>query len=142
MRRGLAHGEIFIQGLGTRINIYPWFWRFEIYYFGKFIRQKSCFLFHIALNLHPCSKYPTRYAERHGIRWVYTKLGYVGLSSFSEVDSIEVCRNCGGDFVFSKTEKEFYKEKGFENKPQRCSDCRKGRKHEGMSGKFGSSRRW
>ncbi|HHY19998.1 MAG TPA: zinc-binding protein [Firmicutes bacterium] len=36
-----------------------------------------------------------------------------------------VCRDCGQEFVFSAGEQEFYAEKGFENKPTRCPDCRK-----------------
>jgi ssDNA-binding Zn-finger/Zn-ribbon topoisomerase 1 len=38
------------------------------------------------------------------------------------------CKDCGNDFVFTAGEQEFYKEKGFENEPQRCPDCRKANK--------------
>ena len=38
------------------------------------------------------------------------------------------CKDCGADFVFTSGEQEFYKEKGFENEPQRCPDCRKVKK--------------
>ena len=38
------------------------------------------------------------------------------------------CKDCGSDFVFTSGEQEFYKEKGFENEPQRCPDCRKAKK--------------
>lgn len=38
------------------------------------------------------------------------------------------CRDCGSEFIFSVGEQEFYKEKGFENDPVRCPDCRRARK--------------
>ncbi len=38
------------------------------------------------------------------------------------------CKDCNSEFVFTEGEQEFYKEKGFENEPQRCPDCRKARK--------------
>lgn len=41
-----------------------------------------------------------------------------------------VCKDCGQDFVFTTGEQEFYKEKGFENEPIRCADCRRARKQE------------
>ena len=34
------------------------------------------------------------------------------------------CKDCGKDFIFTIGEQEFYNEKGFENKPARCRDCR------------------
>ena len=40
------------------------------------------------------------------------------------------CKDCGSDFVFTEGEQEFYKEKGFDNEPQRCPDCRKARKQQ------------
>ncbi|MCM8711454.1 zinc-ribbon domain-containing protein [Clostridium sp. SYSU_GA19001] len=39
-----------------------------------------------------------------------------------------VCKDCEKDFVFTEGEQAFYKEKGFENEPQRCPECRKARK--------------
>jgi hypothetical protein len=41
-----------------------------------------------------------------------------------------VCKDCNKEFVFTVGEQEFYKEKGFENEPQRCPDCRRARKQE------------
>ncbi len=38
------------------------------------------------------------------------------------------CKECGRDFVFSASEQEFYAEKGFENEPARCPECRTARK--------------
>ena len=40
------------------------------------------------------------------------------------------CKDCGKEFVFTEGEQEFYKEKGFENEPQRCPDCRRARKQD------------
>lgn len=40
------------------------------------------------------------------------------------------CKDCGSEFVFTEGEQEFYKEKGFENEPQRCPDCRRARKNQ------------
>ena len=40
------------------------------------------------------------------------------------VDETLVCKDCGKEFIFSAGEQEFYAEKGFENKPVRCRDCR------------------
>ncbi|EGT3616879.1 cytochrome C551 [Clostridium perfringens] len=38
------------------------------------------------------------------------------------------CKDCGADFIFTEGEQAFYKEKGFENDPVRCADCRRARK--------------
>lgn len=38
------------------------------------------------------------------------------------------CKDCGSPFDFSVREQTFYAEKGFENEPQRCRDCRAVRK--------------
>lgn len=43
-------------------------------------------------------------------------------------DKTLVCKECGKEFVFTAGEQEFYAEKGFENEPQRCKDCRNARK--------------
>lgn len=39
-----------------------------------------------------------------------------------------ICKDCGKEFVFTEGEQAFYKEKGFENDPVRCPECRKARK--------------
>ncbi|MDD4351254.1 MAG: zinc-ribbon domain-containing protein [Clostridia bacterium] len=36
-----------------------------------------------------------------------------------------ICVDCGKEFLFTVSEQEFYAEKGFENDPKRCIDCRK-----------------
>lgn len=43
-------------------------------------------------------------------------------------DKTMKCKDCGADFIFTAGEQEFYKEKGFENEPQRCPSCRKAKK--------------
>ena len=38
------------------------------------------------------------------------------------------CKECGADFIFTAGEQEFYAEKGFQNEPQRCKECRNAKK--------------
>ncbi len=40
------------------------------------------------------------------------------------------CQDCGKEFVFTAGEQAFYKEKGLENAPKRCKECRDKRKAE------------
>ncbi|MGI6161215.1 MAG: zinc-ribbon domain containing protein [Christensenellales bacterium] len=44
-------------------------------------------------------------------------------------DKTLVCKDCGSDFVFTTGEQEFYAEKGFQNEPARCRECRDVRKN-------------
>ena len=56
-------------------------------------------------------------------------------------DKVIVCKDCNKEFVFTENEQAFYKEKGFENEPQRCPDCRKARKQQrnnNRGGNFGN----
>ena len=39
------------------------------------------------------------------------------------------CRDCGNEFVFTAGEQEFYAQRGFENKPSRCKECRAAKKN-------------
>ncbi|HHY98065.1 MAG TPA: zinc-binding protein [Firmicutes bacterium] len=43
-------------------------------------------------------------------------------------DKVLKCRDCGAEFVFTAGEQQFYAEKGFQNEPTRCRDCRSARK--------------
>ena len=43
-------------------------------------------------------------------------------------DRTLVCQDCGNEFIFTAGEQEFYAEKGFNNEPKRCKDCRDSRK--------------
>mgnify|MGYP000985362723 CR=1 FL=1 len=45
-------------------------------------------------------------------------------------DKVIVCKDCNTEFVFTEGEQAFYKEKGFDNEPQRCPDCRRARKQQ------------
>jgi ssDNA-binding Zn-finger/Zn-ribbon topoisomerase 1 len=44
-----------------------------------------------------------------------------------------ICKDCGKEFIFTVGEQEFFKEKGFDNDPVRCPDCRRARKAEKMN---------
>lgn len=46
------------------------------------------------------------------------------------MDKNLVCKDCGKEFIFTQGEQEFYKEKGFENGPKRCPECRRAKKLE------------
>ena len=45
-------------------------------------------------------------------------------------DRTLICQDCGSEFTFTVGEQEFYKEKGFENEPKRCPDCRRKKKQQ------------
>jgi DNA replicative helicase MCM subunit Mcm2 (Cdc46/Mcm family) len=45
-------------------------------------------------------------------------------------DKTIVCKDCGAEFIFNESEQAFYKEKGFENEPQRCPSCRAAKKQQ------------
>ncbi|MFZ5967072.1 MAG: zinc-ribbon domain-containing protein [Bacillota bacterium] len=45
-------------------------------------------------------------------------------------DKTLVCKDCEKEFIFTEGEQAFYKEKGFENEPQRCPDCRRAKKQQ------------
>jgi len=49
-------------------------------------------------------------------------------------DKTITCRDCGATFVFTVREQEFYQEKGFDNEPVRCPDCRRAKKAERNQG--------
>ncbi len=61
-------------------------------------------------------------------------------------DKTLACKDCNAEFVFTEGEQAFYKEKGFENEPQRCPDCRRARKQDrnnrGSNRGFGGGNRW
>ena len=44
------------------------------------------------------------------------------------------CMECGGEFVFSKSEQAFYAERGFTNEPKRSKGCRDKRKQRSNAG--------
>jgi CxxC-x17-CxxC domain-containing protein len=50
------------------------------------------------------------------------------------IDERLTCTDCGAEFTFSAGEQEFFAGKGFQNKPNRCPDCRAARKAQRGSG--------
>ncbi len=58
----------------------------------------------------------------------------IGSNFVKEVNDMEdkkiICKDCGAEFTFTVGEQEFYKEKGFENEPQRCPECRAAKKRQ------------
>ncbi|MDR2091467.1 MAG: zinc-ribbon domain-containing protein [Clostridiales bacterium] len=54
-------------------------------------------------------------------------------------DKTLTCKDCGAEFIFTESEQAFYKEKGFENEPQRCAACRKAKKAQRNSGNYGGN---
>jgi uncharacterized membrane protein YgcG len=52
-------------------------------------------------------------------------------SDFS--DETLTCVDCNGEFIFTIGQQEFFAEKGFSNKPQRCEGCQRAKK-ERMNG--------
>ncbi|OGO81189.1 MAG: cytochrome C551 [Clostridiales bacterium GWC2_40_7] len=60
-------------------------------------------------------------------------------------DKTITCRDCNSDFIFNESEQAFYKEKGLENDPQRCPECRRAKKNQRNSfggGGRNSRSRW
>ena len=49
-------------------------------------------------------------------------------------NKILTCKDCGNPFDFTARDQMFYAEKGFENEPQRCRDCRAARKSQRTNG--------
>ncbi len=43
-------------------------------------------------------------------------------------DKILTCRDCGRSFTFTVGEQQFYAERGFQNEPSRCPECRNARR--------------
>ena len=50
-------------------------------------------------------------------------------------DKTIVCKDCAQEFIFTVGEQEFYAERGFQNEPQRCKNCRDSRKSSGKAQK-------
>jgi len=51
-------------------------------------------------------------------------------------DKEMTCKDCGATFIFTAGEQAFYKEKGFENEPQRCPECRAAKKRQNRNSGF------
>ncbi|MBI4331851.1 MAG: zinc-ribbon domain containing protein [Chloroflexi bacterium] len=44
------------------------------------------------------------------------------------IDKTLICRDCNKQFVFTAGEQEFYQQKGLQNEPRRCPECRSARR--------------
>jgi CxxC-x17-CxxC domain-containing protein len=54
-------------------------------------------------------------------------------------NKVLICKDCGNSFDFTVRDQMFYAEKGFENEPQRCRDCRSARKSQRTNATGGGS---
>jgi CxxC-x17-CxxC domain-containing protein len=48
-------------------------------------------------------------------------------------DKTLTCRECDREFIFTAGEQEFYAERGFQNTPSRCKECRDSRRAQGSA---------
>jgi CxxC-x17-CxxC domain-containing protein len=46
----------------------------------------------------------------------------------SYADKTLTCRDCGQTFTFTVSEQQFFAERGFQNEPSRCPECRAARR--------------
>ena len=56
-------------------------------------------------------------------------------------DETLTCVDCARPFVFTSGEQQFYAQKGFTNKPSRCTECRAARKAQRDGGAHGGGSR-
>ncbi len=49
-------------------------------------------------------------------------------------DKQMVCKDCSKEFVWTAGEQEFFAQKGFQNSPTRCPDCRRANKMQRQAG--------
>lgn len=56
----------------------------------------------------------------------------------SPADKTLTCVECGGSFVFTASEQEFFTSRGYVNEPKRCPTCREARRGQ-RGGRVGSS---
>lgn len=59
-------------------------------------------------------------------------------------DKTIACKDCAANFIFNESEQAFYKEKGFENDPVRCPECRRAKKQQRNNNNngYGRSNNW
>lgn len=55
------------------------------------------------------------------------------------VDKTLACRDCNKQFTFTAGEQEFYAQKGLQNEPRRCPECRS-TKRQSSAGSSGAAR--
>jgi len=54
------------------------------------------------------------------------------------------CKECRSSFIFTERDQAFFKDKGFQNEPQRCPNCRGAKKNQSSgnnSGGYGRTER-
>ena len=51
-------------------------------------------------------------------------------------DRTLICVECGGEFIFTAGEQEFFNSRGFSNEPKRCRSCRAVRRTEQRGGTY------
>ncbi len=56
-------------------------------------------------------------------------------------DKAILCKDCGSEFTFTEGEQQFYAEKGFENEPKKCKECRQKSKRDFSRPNSGGQRR-
>ena len=56
-------------------------------------------------------------------------------------DRTLICVECGGEFIWTAGEQEFFNARGFSNEPKRCRSCRAVRRTEQRGGMFQESPR-
>jgi CxxC-x17-CxxC domain-containing protein len=59
----------------------------------------------------------------------------------SYADKTLTCRDCGQTFTFTVSEQQFFAERGFQNEPSRCPECRSARRARNGGEGGGSGRR-
>ena len=84
-------------------------------------------VFALALPLAGCAKPAETLTLPEGESEVTTELTR---ASGAFEDKTIVCKDCGGEFIFSAEEQQFYADKGFQNEPARCKACRQARQPE------------
>jgi len=57
----------------------------------------------------------------------------------SYADKTLTCRDCGQPFTFTVSEQQFFADKGFQNDPSRCPECRSARRARGGDRPMGGS---
>ena|SRR5438094_6447725 len=58
----------------------------------------------------------------------------------SYADKTLTCRDCGQTFTFTASEQQFFADRGFQNEPSRCPECRSARKTSGGGGGYSGRR--
>ena len=51
------------------------------------------------------------------------------------------CTDCSATFIFSADDQSYHAEKGYQNEPKRCPDCRSARRAGGGGGGYGGGAR-